>query len=121
MMATSVGWCCPSLDGCILLIEAVSSHSDVDRVDRSLTQLLNAWTLGGVRGVAVGQFTGYDADATSTWTVLDVLDDRLRRLGVPVCGGFPLGYGRNPLTVPLGTAAALDTVAGTLRVQAGVR
>jgi muramoyltetrapeptide carboxypeptidase len=121
MMATSVGWCCPSFEGCILLIEAVSSHSDVDRVDRSMSQLLNAGAMRGLRGVAVGQFTGYNQDQSATWTVLDVLDDHLRKLGVPVCGGFPLGHGKGPRTLPLGTAAQLDTSSGTLRVRAGVR
>jgi len=121
MMATSVGWCCPSFEGCILLIESVSSHSDIDRVDRCMTQLLNAGALRGVRGVAVGQFTGYNQDRTATWTVVDVLHDRLRTLGVPVCGGFPLGHGKGPRTLPLGTAAVLDTSSGTLRVEAGVR
>jgi muramoyltetrapeptide carboxypeptidase len=121
MMATSVGWCCPSFAGCILLIESVSSHSDVDRVDRSMTQLLNAGALQGVRGVAVGQFSGYNQDRAVAWTVVDVLDDCLRKLGVPVCGGFPLGHGQGPRTLPLGTPAELDTSTGTLRVQARVR
>jgi len=121
MMATVVGWCCPSFEGAILLIESVSSHSDIDRVDRGMTQLLNAGALSGVRGVAVGQFTGYDQDRAAQWTVVDVLDDHLRKLGVPVCGGFPFGHGRNPRTLPLGTAAELDAAGGTLRVHAGVR
>jgi len=69
----------------------------------------------------VGQFTGYDQDRAAQWTVVDVLDDHLRKLGVPVCGGFPFGHGRNPRTLPLGTAAELDAAGGTLRVHAGVR
>ena len=36
-------------------------------------------------------------------------------------GGFPLGHGKGPRTLPLGTVAELDTSSGTLRVQAGVR
>jgi hypothetical protein len=43
-----------------------------------------------------------------------VLHDQLSELGVPILGGLPIGHGPHPLTVPLGTMATLDTMAGTL-------
>ncbi|MFG6195847.1 hypothetical protein [Nonomuraea sp. JJY05] len=52
---------------------------------------------------------------------VDVLRDRLHRLGVPILGGLPAGHGDDPPTIPIGTEATIDTAAGTLTVQAAVR
>jgi muramoyltetrapeptide carboxypeptidase len=109
-----------SLDGAILLIEA-NRGSGLGMVDRSLTQLRRSGLLDGLRGVAVGQITGFEDDEINDWTVLDVLRDGLAKLGVPVLGGLPIGHGPQPATVPLGTMASLDPVAGTLTVAPGVR
>lgn len=118
MIATAVGAQMPSLDGAILFIEA-NMGSGLGQVDRALTQLMAAGCLRGLRGVAIGQFVGF-TETPGEWTIIDVLKDRLSRLGVPVLGGLPLGHGLHPMTVPLGTMAVLDTEAGTLTVEAGV-
>lgn len=118
----SVGAELPSLDGAILLIEEVGPG--LGYVDRPLTQLLKSGSLDGVRGVALGQFTGFEQleadDSFGGWTVTDVLRDRLTQLGVPVLGGLPLGHGLHPSAVPLGTAATIDTRAGVLTVEPAV-
>ena len=118
-LRTAVGAQLPSLDGAVLLIEAVMG-TGLGQIDREFSQLLNSGSLAGVRGVAVGQFTGFDGVEAGGWTVLDVLRDRLDRLGVPVLGGLPLGHGRRPRTVPLGTPAILDAEAGTLQAEPAV-
>lgn len=91
-------------------------------IDRQLTMLKNAGHLDGVRGIAVGQYVncGPDAVASGDWTVIDVLRDRLARLGVPILGGLPIGHGEHPVAVPVGTTATLDADAGTLTVEPGV-
>jgi muramoyltetrapeptide carboxypeptidase len=71
--------------------------------------------------VAVGQFIRCGEERPGKWSVVDVLEDRLSALGVPVLGGLPIGHGQHPLTVPLGTMARLDTAAGSLTVDPGVR
>ncbi|WP_353321638.1 hypothetical protein [Mycobacterium sp.] len=38
----------------------------------------------------------------------------LARLNVPILGGLPLGHGKEPLAVPLGATAVLDTASNTL-------
>jgi muramoyltetrapeptide carboxypeptidase len=78
------------------------------RLDRLATQLLQAGWLDGVRGVVLGTLTRCGEGA------LDVLHERLGRLGVPVLAGFPVGHGPTQLTLPLGVEATLDTGAGTL-------
>ena len=121
MVATSAGWALPNLGGAILLLEAVDMR--LGHIDRQLTMLLRAGRLDGVRAVAVGQYTGCGgtADGQGGWTVIDVLRDRLSRLGVPVLGGLPIGHGREPVAVPVGTMATLDADAGTLSVASAVQ
>ncbi|MEQ4208316.1 LD-carboxypeptidase [Actinopolymorpha sp. B9G3] len=112
----------PSLDGAILFIEDVKG-TGLGQVDRELTQLMKSGSFDGLRGVAVGQFPGFEETVRGGWTIIDVLRDRLTRLGVPVLGGLPIGHAHNPHlpTLPLGTNATVDTAAGTLTVAAGVR
>jgi muramoyltetrapeptide carboxypeptidase len=104
MIATAAGWILPSFAGAILLIEDVSKG--LGHVDRALTRLVKAGCLDGLRGIAVGQFTG--CGAAAGWTVVDVLRDRLALLDVPILGGLPLGHGADAVVVPVGTAAILD-------------
>ncbi len=115
----SVGWACPSFDGAILLIEDVDKH--IGAMDRTLTQLRESGRLAGLRGVAVGQFLRCAEERPGSWSIFDLLHDRLGSLGVPLLGGLPVGHGPHPPTVPLGTTATLDTDARTLTVLAGVR
>ncbi|MGW4956086.1 S66 peptidase family protein [Nonomuraea sp. NPDC004186] len=121
---TQVGAGLPSLEGAILFLED-NRGTGLGEVDRSLTQLSRSGALDGVRGIALGQFRGFEQDdgdpTLGGWGVVDVLRDHLDRLGVPILGGLPAGHGDNPPTIPIGTEAAIDTAAGTLTVQAAVR
>lgn len=119
-VATSAGWALPDLRGAILLLEGENQR--LGHIDRQLTMLTNAGHLRGLRGVAIGQYTRCEPDASTqgSWTVLDVLRDRLGRLDVPILGGLPIGHGDHPLAVPIGTVATMDADAGTLTVDPAV-
>jgi muramoyltetrapeptide carboxypeptidase len=119
VIARGVGWACPSFAGSILLIEAIDTF--IGAIDSALTQLRRSGCLDGVKGVAVGQFIRSAEPTRGKWSAVDVLLDQLGALGVPVLGGLPIGHGPHPPTVPLGTMATLDTRAGTLTVEPGVR
>lgn len=123
MIQTLSGWALPDLRGAILLIEGVGGGSGapggLGRLDRQLLHLTKNGHFDGVAGVAVGQFTNYSV--LDDGGVLDVLGPHLDRLGVPVLGGLPLGHGKDPLTVPIGSHATLDFARETLRVAAGVQ
>lgn len=136
----------PDLTGAILLIEDVDEPPY--KVDRMLTQLRRAGVLAGLAGVAVGQFVrctdgGAETDgptagrstaggsttdglgaggsaAGGSTGVVEVLDDRLGDLGVPVLGGLPVGHGAGQLTVPVGVPATLDPATATLTVSPAV-
>lgn len=112
MVATTAGWALPNLNGAILLLEAVNMY--VGQVDRHLTMLRKAGHLDGVKGVALGQFTGYDP--YRSYSILDLLRDHLQHLNVPILGGLPLGHGNAPLSTRLGSMARLDAAFQTLTI-----
>ncbi|PZF81707.1 S66 peptidase family protein [Jiangella anatolica] len=118
-IATGAGWALPSFDGAILLLEAVNLR--LGHIDRQLTMLIKTGILADVVGVAVGQYTGCGAATDPTTDVecteIDVLRDRLGLLGVPILGGLPIGHGKNPVAVPIGTHAVLDADARSLTIS----
>jgi muramoyltetrapeptide carboxypeptidase len=120
MVATTAGWALPSLDGVILLLEAIGMR--LGHIDRQLTMLQNAGHLKGLKGIALGCYLNCDPDATTqgNWTAMDVLRDRLQRLNVPILGGLRLGHQIGAVSVPVGTMAVLDVAKGTLIVESGV-
>lgn len=120
LVAIASGWALPTLRGAILLLEAYNLR--LGHIDRQLTMLMNSGALDGIAGVAVGQYTdcGSDAQTQGDWTEIDVLRDRLSLLGVPILGGLPIGHGKQPRAVPLGTTATLDADRGTLVVESAV-
>ena len=111
-LSTAAGWCLPRFHGAILFIEAIDVR--LGHIDGALTMLLNGGHLAGVRGVAVGHFTR--CMSNGEWTYLDVLRDRLGRLGVPILGGLPFGHDCDAHTIPFGAAGTLDTTTGTLTI-----
>jgi len=122
-VVTAAGWALPSLAGAILLLEAVNMR--LGHIDRQLTTLRNTGRLRGLAGIAIGQYTdcGSATDPTTDvrCTEIDVVRDRLGDLRVPMLGGLPIGHGKNPIAVPIGTTATLDADNGTLTVAPGVR
>lgn len=122
-IATGAGWALPSFDKAILLIEAVNLR--LGHIDRQLTTLIKTGIIKNVVGVAIGQYTecGARADPTTDvkCTEIDILRDRFGLLGVPILGGLPIGHGKNPIALPIGTKAILDADEGTLTVTAEIQ
>jgi muramoyltetrapeptide carboxypeptidase len=122
-IATATGWALPDFDNAILLIEAFNLR--LGHIDRQLTMLINTGIIKNIVGVAIGQYTncGSTSDPTgnSKCTEIDILRERFGKLSVPILGGLPIGHGKNPIALPIGTKAVLDADAGTLTVEAGVQ
>ena len=119
-VAGSIGAGLPSLDGAILFLEAPRTIG-LGQVDRALTHLIRSRCLDGLRGVALGLFSGFDGYSDRGWDVVDVLRERLTSLAVPVLGGLFAGHGGTGADdrpdqsgMPLGTQAVLDTDTGRL-------
>lgn len=106
----------PSLAGAILAIEEVGERPY--RIDRALTQLIDSGSLRGVVGVVVGDLNGCvepENGRSQGWSALEVCEERLARLGVPVLIGLPFGHvrGRNA-ALGFGVRARLDADQGAL-------
>ncbi|MCB1121477.1 MAG: LD-carboxypeptidase [Verrucomicrobiae bacterium] len=92
------------------------------RVDRLLTQLLNACVLEQVAGIVLGDFCYSEAHRRSDeqkglQTMEEVLRDRLGHLGVPVLMNVPFGHIQPKITVPFGTLVVLDCEKRNLLLQ----
>lgn len=120
LLCTTVGtpWQ-PPFRGRILFLE------DLDevpyRMDRLLTQLLNAGLLQQVAGIAIGICKGcVDPNAKKTkvyrQTLEDVFRDRLLPLKIPVAMDLPFGHIPHNATLPVGAHVTLDATNGRLIV-----
>jgi muramoyltetrapeptide carboxypeptidase len=91
------------------------------RVDRMLTQLLNAGLLQQSAGIAIGvnrncRDPHAAAAGEDRQDLQAVLRERLRPLRVPVVTGLPFGHIRRNATLPCGARATLDADTGDLRL-----
>ena len=106
----------PKGDGAILLIEEIGE--EVYRVDRLLAQLYNCGLLGRVAGLAFGAFTGTKPTRVSIdpLPIEEVIDEYVRRAGVPAIGGLLCGHITTKLTLPVGAPVRIDGTRGSMRV-----
>ena len=103
----------PNLQDTILALEDVTEYPY--RIDRLLTQ----WRLMGVfkqiKGIALGRFSRCDPyPGTHSWTVEQVLQDRLGDLGIPIVSDLPFGHDGVNASLPVGQAVQLDGDRGVL-------
>ncbi|NEO70102.1 LD-carboxypeptidase [Moorena sp. SIO3H5] len=103
----------PSLSGVILALEDVTEAPY--RIDRMLTQWRMSGAMAGVKGIALGRFSrcAPPKDVPS-WTVEEVLRDRIWDLGIPVVSDLPFGHDGVNAALPVGKLVELDAEAGTL-------
>lgn len=115
----------PQFKNRILFFEDIGEK--MYRLDRLLTHLLNAGVLQQVAGVAVGINQDCDEPAGAKakeyrQSSADILEDRLKPLGVPVVTGLPFGHQPMNATIPVGVRARLDANRGDLIItEAGVK
>jgi muramoyltetrapeptide carboxypeptidase len=103
----------PPLTDVILAIEDVTEAPY--RIDRMLTQWRMSGALGGVCGIAIGRFSQCDPPTNvPSFTVEEVLRDRLGDLGIPVVSDLPFGHDGVNAALPVGVPAMLDGDRGTL-------
>jgi muramoyltetrapeptide carboxypeptidase len=103
----------PQLDGIILALEDVTEAPY--RIDRMLTQWRMSGAFKGVRGIALGRFSRcYPPKDIPSWTVEEVLRDRLSDLDIPVVSDLPFGHEGVNAALPVGQPVQLDADQGTL-------
>lgn len=106
----------PDMRGKILLLEEVGEEPY--KIDRMLTHLRLAGVFDKIAGLVLGQWEKCVAKDKADGTVAQVLRDCFARAAFPVIVDFPYGHKRNHVVLPVGTHAALDADAGTLRITA---
>ena len=101
----------PSLDGCILFLE--DRGEALYRLDRMLTHLALAGSLKRISGLIAGQFEACGETEDINRLLLSVISEP----GIPVVTGFPIGHGRQNITLPLGPTVDFDTKLMTLTIK----
>lgn len=96
----------PDFRNATLFLEEVGES--VYRLDRMLLQLRDSGLLGKVSGVLLGSFTEIPDDAFNR-DFLQVLNEYLLPLDVPIFTGVPFGHIAEKITLPFGCRVALDT------------
>lgn len=99
----------PRFAGALVFIEDVEEPPY--RIDRMLTQLLQATDLRKAKGILLGDFAKSGApEGTETTDLMWVLKDRLGDLGIPVAYGLPFGHRPRSWTFPVGLPARLEAL-----------
>jgi len=84
------------------------------RIDRMLTQMIQAGKLENAAGIALGVFKLCEPNKTNpafkdSFSLMEVLKDRLGNLGIPVIYGLSFGHIADKFTLPFGGKAELNT------------
>lgn len=95
----------------IIFIEEIGEEPY--RVDRMLTQMIQADKFEKASGVMLGLFrkceVKQNSDLTAkSFTLMEVLQDRLSSLKIPVVYGMSFGHVKDKFTIPFGALAELD-------------
>jgi len=102
-----------SFDGAIMILEEINEAPY--RVDRMVTQLLLGGHLDNVCGIALGRFHGcYEKSENE---IVDVLEERLSPLNIPILYGLALGHQPDVMTWPQGCVGILDCSQRCISVQ----
>ncbi|MEH1927862.1 S66 peptidase family protein [Nostoc sp.] len=106
----------PNFDGVILALEDVTEVPY--RIDRMLTQWRLSGSLAKLRGIALGGFTRCQAPPNvPSFSVEEVLRDRLGDLGIPVVSHLPFGHDSPNAALPVGVEVTLDADEGILIIR----
>ncbi|MBK7989761.1 MAG: LD-carboxypeptidase [Comamonadaceae bacterium] len=96
----------PEVKGGVLFIEDVNEH--LFRIERMLTQLLQAGVLGRQKAIVFGQFTGIRlAPHDKGYKLATVVGWLRSQLKVPVLTGLPFGHVPTKVLLPVGAKVDL--------------
>jgi muramoyltetrapeptide carboxypeptidase len=106
----------PDFTGAILFLE--DTNEAEYRIDRMLSQLALSGILGKVAGVIFGQCTNCanPGDGYGNFTIYEVLEQHLGKLGVPAFQGAAIGHIAGQQSMPVGIEAEIDATTGTIRL-----
>lgn len=103
----------PNLQGVILALEDVTEYPY--RIDRMLTQWRMLGAFKQIKGIALGRFSRcHPYPGTSSWSITEVLRDRLEDLEIPLIYDLPFGHDGANAALPVGQPVHLDGDTGVL-------
>ena len=91
------------------------------RIDRMLTQMIQAGKFENAAGVALGVFKTCEPNETNpsfseSFSLIEVLNDRLGKLKIPVVYGLSFGHIADKFTLPFGVKAELNSETKQLKL-----
>lgn len=102
-------------EGSIIFLEDINEPPY--SVDRMLTQMVAGGSFEGCKGIVLGYYTDCAArDPSRSLTLMQIFEEILAPLGIPVLGGVTCGHDLPTLSLPLGAMAEVDADAKTLRI-----
>ncbi len=108
----------PDFGGVILALEDVGEAPY--RLDRMLTQWRLTGALEKIQGIALGRFSQCTPPPhIPSFTVEEVLRDRLGDLGIPIVADLPFGHDGCNAALPVGLPVTLDGDRGILSFSSG--
>ncbi|NES98133.1 MAG: LD-carboxypeptidase [Desertifilum sp. SIO1I2] len=106
----------PDFRGAILALEDVTEAPY--RIDRQLTQWRMCGAFEGVKGIALGRFSRCESpEGIPSFTIEEVLRDRLSDLGIPIVCDLPFGHDGVNAALPVGVCATLNGDTGSLTLS----
>ncbi len=86
------------------------------RIDRMLTQMIEAGKFKKASGIILGNFSGCEPkkDDSNSFSLKEVLYSRLYELNIPVVYGMSFGHIKNKLTLPVGIKAEFNSINQTI-------
>ncbi|MCS5422094.1 MULTISPECIES: S66 peptidase family protein [Psychrilyobacter] len=103
--------------GKILFVEEI--REPTYKIDRALTQLLNSGKLYQLNGIILGDFNNCIPASEYDMNLMDLLEDRLENLGIPIIYNFQSGHCKPMVTLPLGIEIEIDCDELTIRSLEG--
>jgi len=103
----------PNLKNVIIALEDVTEYPY--RIDRMLTQWRMTGALKQIKGIALGRFSRCEPyPGTKSWTISEVLRDRLSDLNIPLVYDLPFGHDGVNAVLPVGQLVQLNGDTGWL-------
>ena len=103
----------PNFKGAIIALEDVTEYPY--RIDRMLTQWRMMGVFEQIQGIALGRFSRCEPyPGTNSWTITEVLSDRLDKLNIPLVYDLPFGHDGVNAILPVGQIVTLDGDKGIL-------
>lgn len=103
----------------IVMIEDIGEEPQ--RIDRMLTQLIASGELVKASGIVFGVNNDCDisekTNAPNSFTLREVIEDRIKPLNIPAVHGLSFGHINNNFTFPIGINAELDTYNMTIKLM----